>query len=353
MVERPAAGAARRGRRSASFAAHTVSGRLCSRTRSRPPARRRPPPTRCPAGSRSAPRPVRAIATSSAISSSEIDGHVLQRRPARRVSTTPCPTGPAGASASWWRRSACDLAGHLADDERVRRDVAADHGRAEPPAGVDGHHRPVTGERAAGEHDAGAARADHPLDDDGHAQVGLRDAAAQPVGHRLDAVEAGPAAAHVLEHRVGAAHPQVGVLQAGEAGLGAVLAGRAGPDGDRQRRVAALVAQRRVGRRSPRRPPRPAAARTRPPRAAPRTRRPATAARSAGSSAATRAAIGRRPRSGARRASRKAAVVTAKPVGTRMPARSSSPRLAPLPPTAGTSPQRRRRRSAGRERRWS
>src|SRR6266699_4414634 len=126
-----------------------------------------------------------------------------------------------------------DLAGHLAHREAVRRDLAAHQGRAEAPGALDGHHRTVAGDRAAGEHHPGRARVQHPLHDDAHGQAVFADALAAPVGDRTVVVQAGPAGAYPVEHRVGAADRQVGVLQPGEAGLGAVLQRGAGPDRQR------------------------------------------------------------------------------------------------------------------------
>src|SRR5947208_942463 len=123
-----------------------------------------------------------------------------------------------------------DLAGHLAHREAVRGHLAAHQGRAQPPGPLDGHHGTVAGDRAAGAHHPGRARVQHPLHDDAHGQAVFASALAAPVGDRLVVVQAGPAGAHPVEHRVGAADRQVGVLQPGEAGLGAVLQRGAGPD---------------------------------------------------------------------------------------------------------------------------
>src|SRR5690348_16068324 len=136
-----------------------------------------------------------------------------------------------------------DLAGHLAHREAVRRDLAAHQGRAQAPGALDGHHRTVPGDRAAGEHHPGRARVQHPLHDDAHGEAVFADALAAPVGDRTVVVQAGPAGAHPVEHRIGAADGQVGVLQPGEAGLGAVLQRGAGPDRHRP------GPERRAGRR--------------------------------------------------------------------------------------------------------
>src|SRR5271165_146634 len=110
-----------------------------------------------------------------------------------------------------------DLTGHLAHREAVRRHLA-------------GYHRTVTGDRAAGEHHPGRARADHALDDDAHGQATFARAPAAAVADRLVVVQAGPARAHPVKHGVGAADRQIAVLQPGEAGLRAVLHGGARPD---------------------------------------------------------------------------------------------------------------------------
>ena len=131
-----------------------------------------------------------------------------------------------------------DLAGHLADHEAVGRDLAADQRGTQAPAALDGDHRAVAGHRAAGEHDPGAARLDHALDHHRHGQILLAEPHPPPVADRLGVVQARPAPADMVGHGVRAAHPQVGVLQAGEAGLGVVLPGGAGPDGHRDRPAA-------------------------------------------------------------------------------------------------------------------
>ena len=222
-----------------------------------------------------------------------------------------------------------DLAGHLAHREAVRRHLAAHQGRPQPPGALDGHHRTVAGDRAAGEHHPGRARVQHPLHDDAHGQAVFADALAAPVGDRLVVVQAGPAGAHPVEHRVGAADRQVGVLQPGEAGLGAVLQRGAGPDRHR------AVAERRVGRRDlggdlrrqrlpppPGRAGRPRRARSRPGRPRPATRAPRAP---------------RRPGPPRPYAGQNAAAVITKPRGTGSPARASSPSAAALPPARAAS----------------
>src|SRR5436190_7002962 len=136
-----------------------------------------------------------------------------------------------------------DLAGHLTHRETVRRYLAAHQGRPQPPGSLDGHHRTVAGDRTPGEHHPGRARVQHPLHDDAHGQAVFAGALAAAVGDRLVVVQAGPAGAHPVEHRIGAADRQVGVLQPGEAGLGAVLQRGAGPDRHRP------GPERRAGRR--------------------------------------------------------------------------------------------------------
>src|SRR5271165_3969438 len=123
-----------------------------------------------------------------------------------------------------------DLTGHLAHREAVRRHLAGHQRGAEPPGSLDGHHRTVPGDRAAGEHHPGRARADHALDDDAHGQATFARAPAAAVADRLVVVQAGPARAHPVKHGVGAADRQIAVLQPGEAGLRAVLHGGARPD---------------------------------------------------------------------------------------------------------------------------
>src|SRR5919202_1800234 len=145
-------------------------------------------------------------------------------------------------------RAAEDLAGHLVDRVAVRGDGPADQRRAEAPAGFQHDHGAVPGERAAGEHHTRAARIDHALDDHRHRPPLLGQAPAPAIGQRLNAVQARPAPPDRVAHLVLAADPQVAVLHAGEAGVGAVLARGARPDGHwgRAIRCVALAVQRAV-----------------------------------------------------------------------------------------------------------
>ena len=120
----------------------------------------------------------------------------------------------------------------LADEVIVGGDLAADDGEAEAPARVDRDHARVAAHRVAGEEDAGDGGVDHELHGDPHRRVVLAEAGA--IADRGSAVETHPAVAHGVAHVLGAAHPEVGLLLAGEGRFLAVLAERARADGDRR-----------------------------------------------------------------------------------------------------------------------
>ena len=151
-----------------------------------------------------------------------------------------------------------DLARDLADQEVVGRHLAADHRQPEAPAGVDRDHARVAAHRVAGEHHPGDLGVDHLLDRDAHRRLTGRSAEPRPIRDRRRAVEADPAVADRVAHALGAPHPEVRLLLAGERRLPAVLAERA--RAHRYRRLAELrvalchlVANGRGNRRRPHR----------------------------------------------------------------------------------------------------
>ena len=164
--------------------------------------------------------------------------------------------------------------------------------------------------------------------------LGRVDALTSPVGHRPRRPQRGPAPAYGLQHRVGAADVQVGVLLAGEAGALEVLGGRRGADRHgarpelrgRRRRCAAATSSGT----------RPAVNRS-------------LIASAADSYAADRRRRGRHQRDDplaqageCRRTSRYAAVVTTKPGGTGSPARPAHRGWLPCRrPTPGRAGRRR------------
>ena len=78
-----------------------------------------------------------------------------------------------------------DLAGDLADQEVVGRDLAADDGQPEPPAGVDRDHARVAADRVAGEHHSRDRGVDHQLHGHAHRRALRRAAELRAVGDRL------------------------------------------------------------------------------------------------------------------------------------------------------------------------
>ena len=218
---------------------HTVSGRLCSSRR--PPKPRAPTPR--PAGNGSAspragpawPRPGSRRRTGRGRTAAP-----ARRNGGHRVVGQPVLQGLRGD------RAPGDRAHDLVDQEVVRSDLAADHGLAEAPGRVDGDLRPVAVQRVQGERHPGGARPHHLLHADAHRYVGPAVASLKPVGDAAVGEQARPAAEHVPDDLVAAAHPQVGVVLAGEARVRLVLAGRRGADRDGQVAVPAPLAQPRV-----------------------------------------------------------------------------------------------------------
>src|SRR5690606_674635 len=124
------------------------------------------------------------------------------------------------------------------------RDFAANNAGTQSPATLERNYAAVAGQWAAREHDAGTQRVDHALDDDGHRELRFRQTETQAVTDRLGVVQTGPAQLYRFEHGLFVAHPQIGILQTGEAGVFAVFAGGAGPHGHR---MLSLFAERAVG----------------------------------------------------------------------------------------------------------
>ncbi len=115
----------------------------------------------------------------------------------------------------------------------VRVHQAGDQRLAEAEAGVHRADPPVGGDRVRREEDPGRLREDHPLHDDGHVDLALVEAVAQPVGHGPLGEQRGPAPADVLEDRGRPHDVQVRVLLTGERGRRHVLRRRARADGVR------------------------------------------------------------------------------------------------------------------------
>ena len=138
-----------------------------------------------------------------------------------------------------------DLQGDLVQDDVVRGDLAGDDHLADAPGGVDGHLGAVTVGGVEGHGDAGDAGVDHLLHDDGHGQTLVGDVVLEAVDDRAGGVEGGPALTDVLGDGVDADLPQVGVLLAGEGGVGQVLGGGRRTDRDGNL-AAALLHELRV-----------------------------------------------------------------------------------------------------------
>ena len=123
----------------------------------------------------------------------------------------------------------------LADEEVVRRHLAADDGEPEAPARVDRDHARVAADRVAREHHAGHRGVDHQLHGDPHRGLVAAPAPSRSaIADRRRAVEADPAVAHRVADVVDAAHPQIRLLLAGERRVLAVLADRARAHRDRR-----------------------------------------------------------------------------------------------------------------------
>ena len=156
----------------------------------------------------------------------------------------------------------------------------------------------------------------------------------RPVGDRGGAVERDPAASDRFADAVGAAHPEVGLLLAGEGRLGGILAARRRAHRDRRLALLGGGCQRAVvaldlGRDRLR-------DRVRRIWSAISAQAASTAARSCGSSPRSLVSMRSPSPSSARNASN-AAVETANPGGTGIPPAISSPRLALLPPKLSSS----------------
>jgi hypothetical protein len=132
----------------------------------------------------------------------------------------------------------------LVDEVVVRGDLAGHHRLAEPPRRVDRDLRAVPVGGVQRERHPGGLGVDHLLDPHRHRDHVVVVAGLVAVGDGPVGEDRRPAPLDVLEHRVGAADPQVGVLLAGEAGVGQVLGGGRRADRDRDVVGLAVLAQR-------------------------------------------------------------------------------------------------------------
>ena len=140
-----------------------------------------------------------------------------------------------------------DLEVFLVDDEVVRGDGAGDDRLAEPVDGVDGDLGGVVAARVDHEHDAGALRLHHVLDDDGDTDFELAVAALGAVEDGAGLEEGGPALLDGAEDVGLALDVEVGALLSGEGGLGHVFGGGGAADGDGQALHLAVSAGDRLG----------------------------------------------------------------------------------------------------------
>ena len=117
------------------------------------------------------------------------------------------------------------------DDVGVGGDLSADDRLAESVSGL---YDDLLGAAVGvdGEHDAGELGVDHPLDDDGELDVAVGEPLLLAVGDGPGGEEGGPAFPDLVEQVLLASDVEVGLLLAREAGVGEVLRGGAGPDGD-------------------------------------------------------------------------------------------------------------------------
>ena len=122
----------------------------------------------------------------------------------------------------------------LVYDEVVGGDGAGDDRLAEPVDGVDRDLGGVVAARVDHEHDAGALRLHHVLDDDGDTDFELAVATLGAVEDRAGFEEGGPALLDGAEDFRLALDVQVRALLAGEGGLGDVFGGGGAADGHRQ-----------------------------------------------------------------------------------------------------------------------
>ena len=258
MAEVPGGTTAWRGRR-----LHTVSGRAWSSHSWRRPS----------GGRRGPGRPLQVLGDAQRLldplaQPGQLDHlGVVKARPGPQCLRHLDPADPAGGRVEavgerlLAHRARTQLHGDLVDGEPVGGDLALDHGRAEPVGGLDGDLGAVPGQRVEGEQHPGGLGRDHRLDDHAHGDLVVADPQPGPVGDRPVGEQAGPAALDVGGHVLGPPDPQVGVLLAGERGLGGVLGGGAGADRHRHPVVAqAQVGGRDLGRQPVPDPGRPATA---------------------------------------------------------------------------------------------
>ena len=137
------------------------------------------------------------------------------------------------------------------DGKPVRVDRAGDHRLPQAGAGVDHRLPPPAGHRVGGEQHPRGGRVHHPLHHHREPDLPVVDAGRGAVGDRPIRPQRRPAPADRLDDPVRPDHVQIGVLLAGEAGVGQVLRGRRGPHRDghvlAQREVAVPNSRRDIG----------------------------------------------------------------------------------------------------------
>jgi hypothetical protein len=126
-----------------------------------------------------------------------------------------------------------DLAARGVDHEVVGVDRARDHGLAQAGAGVDDRLAAAAGHGVRREQDARHLGLDHLLDHHGQAHGAVVDAVGGAVHDGAFGPQRRPAPAHGVQHRLLAHDVEVGVLLAGEAGVGQVLGSGRGAHGHR------------------------------------------------------------------------------------------------------------------------
>ncbi len=142
------------------------------------------------------------------------------------------------------------LQARLEDGVLVGVDLPADDGLTEPERRADDDDLGESALGVEGEDHAGAGkvRADHGLDADGEGDLEVVEAHPLPVVDGAVGVEGRVAAVHRLQQPGGAAHIQVRLLLAGEAGLRQVLGGGAAAYGDFRVRTSFVAPQLLVRR---------------------------------------------------------------------------------------------------------
>ena len=119
----------------------------------------------------------------------------------------------------------------LVDDVGVGGDLSSDDRLSEPVSGLDDDLvGSVVG--VLREHDSGELGVDHPLDDDGELDLAVRVPLLLAVCDGPRGEQGGPAFPDLVEEVRLVLHVEVGLLLSGEAGVGKVLGGGAGPHCD-------------------------------------------------------------------------------------------------------------------------